>query len=183
VTSVDPEAPVAEVEPPVADGLEHSLDPSWVELQQIVGWIVFAVLVPMLLLGIAITALLSQLSWWATGLLLVAWVGVSIGLAWLAHRWPSIEYRYFKYRLDAVGIDIRAGVVWRRLISVPRSRVQHIDVAQGPIERRYTLATLSIYTAGTEFAKVDLPGLPYARAVRIRDHLLPGHEHAADDGT
>jgi membrane protein YdbS with pleckstrin-like domain len=80
-------------------------------------------------------------------------------------------------------VDIRTGVVWRRIISVPRSRVQHIDVAQGPIERRYGLATLSIYTAGTGFAKVDLPGVPYPRAVRIRDHLLPGREHGADDGT
>lgn len=167
----------------MADGLEHSLDPSWVELQRLVGWIVFAVLVPMLLIGVAITALVSQLPWWANVLLLVAWAGAAIGLAWLAQRWPAIEFKYFRYRLDALGIDIRAGVVWRRLISVPRSRVQHIDVAQGPIERRFALATLSIYTAGTEFAKVDLPGLPYARAVKIRDHLLPGREHAADDGT
>jgi membrane protein YdbS with pleckstrin-like domain len=176
VTSLD-------TEPSVADGLEHSLDPSWIELQRVVGWIVFAVLVPMLLIGLAITALVSQLPWWANVLLLVAWAGVAIGLAWLAQRWPAIEFTYFRYRLDALGIDIRAGVVWRRLISVPRSRVQHIDVAQGPIERRYGLATLSIYTAGTEFAKVDLPGLPYPRAVKIRDHLLPGREHAADDGT
>jgi membrane protein YdbS with pleckstrin-like domain len=176
VTSLD-------TEPSVADGLEHSLDPSWIELQRVVGWIVFAVLVPMLLIGVAITALVSQLPWWANVLLLVAWAGVAIGLAWLAQRWPAIEFTYFRYRLDALGIDIRAGVVWRRLISVPRSRVQHIDVAQGPIERRYGLATLSIYTAGTEFAKVDLPGLPYPRAVKIRDHLLPGREHAADDGT
>jgi len=176
VTSLD-------TEPSVADGLEHSLDPSWIELQRLVGWIVFAVLVPMLLIGVAITALVSQLPWWVNGLLLVAWAGVGIGLAWLAQRWPAIEFKYFRYRLDALGIDIRAGVVWRRLISVPRSRVQHIDVLQGPIERRFALATLSIYTAGTEFAKVDLPGLPYARAVKIRDHLLPGREHAADDGT
>ena len=116
-------------------------------------------------------------------LLVVAWLGVTILLAWLAQMWPPIEYRYVRYRLDSQGVDIRTGVVWRRVISVPRSRVQHIDVAQGPFERRYGLATLSIYTAGTGFAKVDLPGVPYARAVRIRDHLLPGREHGADDGT
>jgi membrane protein YdbS with pleckstrin-like domain len=61
--------------------------------------------------------------------------------------------------------------------------VQHIDVAQGPLERRYGLATLSIYTAGTEYARVDLPGLTYARAVDIRDRLLPGHDRDTDDGT
>ena len=113
----------------------------------------------------------------------MAWLAAAILLAWLAQKWPPIEYRYFRYRIDAQGVDIRTGVVWRRVISVPRSRVQHIDVAQGPLERRYSLATLSIYTAGTEFAKVDVPGLAYARAVKIRDHLLPGREHGPDDGT
>ena len=59
------------------------------------------------------------------------------------------------------------------MTNVPRSRVQHTDVAQGPLERRYGLGTLVIYTAGTEHAKVALPGLAYADALRIRDQLLP----------
>ena len=56
---------------------------------------------------------------------------------------------------------------------MPRSRVQHIDVSQGPIERRYGLGTLVIYTAGTDHAKVVLSGLEHGRALRIREHLLP----------
>ena len=56
---------------------------------------------------------------------------------------------------------------------VPRSRVQHIDVSQGPIERSYGLATLSIHTAGTEYSKVDLPGLGHSVALTVRDALLP----------
>jgi membrane protein YdbS with pleckstrin-like domain len=64
-------------------------------------------------------------------------------------------------------------VVWRRIINVPRSRVQHIDVSQGPLQRTYALGTLVIYTAGTDHAKVELRGLSHARALRIRDHLLP----------
>ncbi len=172
-----------DADPPIADGIEHVLDPSWVELQRIVGWIVWAVLTPLLLGVVGIAVFAGSLSAILDALLLVCWISMSVLLAWLAHNWPPIEYRHFRYRIDAQGIDIRLGVVWRRVISVPRSRVQHIDVAQGPLERRYGLASLSIYTAGTEFAKVDLPGLPYARAVRIRDHLLPGREHGVDDGT
>jgi hypothetical protein len=172
-----------ETEPPVADGVEHDLDPAWIDLQRLVGWIVWAVLVPILLIAVVIALFVPSISLDVKALLVVAWLGVTILLAWLAQMWPPIEYRYFRYRLDSQGVDIRTGVVWRRIISVPRSRVQHIDVGQGPIERRYGLATLSIYTAGTGFAKVDLPGVPYARAVRIRDHLLPGREHGTDDGT
>ena len=56
----------------------------------------------------------------------------------------------WRYRVDADEIEIWSGVLWRQAVVVPRSRVQHIDVSQGPIERSYGLATLSIHTAGTQ---------------------------------
>ena len=167
----------------VADGIEHRLDPSWVDLQRVVGWIVCAVLAPLLLIGVLIVAFLPSVSLDVKALLGVAWFAIVLLLMWLAQRWPAIEYKYFRYSVDADGIMIRAGVVWRRVISVPRTRVQHIDVAQGPIDRRYGLASLSIYTAGTDFAKVDLPGLSYGRAIEIRDHLLLRRQAGDDDGT
>jgi hypothetical protein len=56
--------------------------------------------------------------------------------------------------------------------------VQHIDVSQGPLQRRYGLGTLAIYTAGTEHSQVILPGLEHGTALSVRNHLLPGE---ADD--
>jgi uncharacterized protein len=173
----------AETNTLVADGVHRSLDSEWIELQRLVGWIACAVLAPLLLIGLGVALLLGSLSFDLKLLLSVMWLAVTLLLAWLAQAWPAIEYRRFSYALDPEHIEIRRGVIWRTLTSVPKSRVQHIDVAQGPLERRYGLATLSIYTAGTEFARVDLPGLTYARAVAIRDWLLPGRARDADDGT
>lgn len=163
--------------------MHHSLDPAWVELQRLVGWIAFAVLAPLLLIGLGIAMLIGSLSLDVKAVLGIAWLAVTVLLVWLAQAWPAIEYKRFSYALDPEHIEIRRGVVWRTVTSLPKSRVQHIDVAQGPLERKYGLATLSIYTAGTEFARVDLPGLTYARAVEIRDRLLPGHDRDTDDGT
>ena len=163
--------------------MHHSLDPAWVELQRLVGWIAFAVLAPLLLIGLGIAMLIGSLSLDVKAVLGIAWLAVTVLLVWLAQAWPAIEYKRFSYALDPEHIEIRRGVVWRTVTSLPKSRVQHIDVAQGPLERKYGLATLSIYTAGTEFARVDLPGLTYARAVEIRDRLLPGHDGDTDDGT
>jgi membrane protein YdbS with pleckstrin-like domain len=167
----------------VADRLEHSLDPAWIEMQRLIGWILCAVLTPLLLTGLIVAWFTRSLSLDIKALLGVLWLAAVILLAWAAQKWPAIEYRYFRYVLDADGIEIRCGVVWRKLIRVPRSRVQHIDVDQGPLERRHGIASLSIHTAGTEFAQVLLPGLRYARAIEIRDGLLPGREQDADDGT
>ncbi len=62
---------------------------------------------------------------------------------------------------------------------MPRSRVQHTDVSQGPLERSHGLGTLVIYTAGTEHARVELGGLDHGTALLIRDHLLPREENDA----
>jgi membrane protein YdbS with pleckstrin-like domain len=41
------------------------------------------------------------------------------------------------------------------------------------LERRYGLGTLVLYTAGTNHARVVLPGLAYERALALRDRLKP----------
>jgi len=110
---------------------------------------------------------------WLGVLLPFLWLAATILLAWHAYRWPVLDYRHTAYRVDGVGIEIRRGVYWREVIHVPRSRVQHTDVSQGPVERRYGQGTLVIYTAGTDYAKVDLSGLEHVIALRLRDHLLP----------
>ena len=154
---------------PVADGLDHSLDPRVIPLQRIGGGIFTALLAVGSLVALVICS--DDGSPWLEGCRR-GWCwscsprGRPIGghLARIAHT---------SYRVDDQGIEIRRGVYWRVVINVPRSRVQHIDVSQGPIERNYGLGTLVIYTAGTDHAKVELEGLEHGRAIRIRQHLLP----------
>jgi membrane protein YdbS with pleckstrin-like domain len=163
--------------PPIADGVDRRLDPRLIPLEQTTGWIVSAVLgavsfIPVF--SIALAALFSRNVGWAPAiLLLVLWVIANGALAWHLQRWPAIAHRHTSYRVDQQGIEIRRGVVWRKVINVPRSRVQHTDVSQGPLERRYGLGTLVVYTAGTDHARVALSGLDHNIALRIREHLLP----------
>jgi len=160
--------------PPIADGVDHALDPRVIPLQKTVGWILAACLSAPAFVGLFI-------SWLANGPTLPRlaafaslWMFYTIALVWHLQRWPSIEYRHTAYRLDDRGLEIRRGVYWRAIINVPRSRVQHTDVSQGPLERGHGLGTLVVYTAGTDHAKVELSGLDHAIALRIREHLLPG---------
>lgn len=102
----------------------------------------------------------------------VLWAAAVGLLAWHTYRWPAIAYQHTSYRLDERGLEIRRGVFWRTAVNVPRSRVQHTDVSQGPLERRYGLGTLVVYTAGTDYARVSLPGLAHDTALQIRDQLI-----------
>ncbi len=159
--------------PSVADGIEHALDPRSVTVNRIAGWIVFGGMGLALLVALALVAIVAPIPFWVKILLLaLVWPAAAAGLAWLAHGWPVVVHRYARYRVDGQGIEIRQGVAWRRIINVPRSRVQHTDVSQGPIERSFGLGTLVIFTAGTEHARVQLHGLDHRVALGIRDHLL-----------
>ena len=164
---------VSEPSPSVADGAEHHLDPRAVTVDRIAGWIVFGGMALAQLIALALVAIFAPIPLWVKmGLLGLVWPAAAAGLAWLAHQWPVVAHRHASYRVDDEGIEITQGVIWRRVINVPRSRVQHTDVSQGPIERSVGLGTLVIFTAGTEHARVQLHGLDHGLALRIRDHLL-----------
>lgn len=157
----------------VADGVDHQLDPRVIPLERIAGGIFAAAVAALSLIGISFALFVSDAMPGVLRIVLpILWLALALFSAWHAYSWPPHAYRHTSYRVDEQGMEIRKGVYWRVVINVPRSRVQHIDVSQGPIERRYGLGRLVIYTAGTDHAKVELSGLEHDRALRIRAHLL-----------
>jgi uncharacterized protein len=84
---------------------------------------------------------------------------------------PVHRYRGWGYREGEDEIEIRRGSLVRRRTIVPFGRVQHIDLAQGPVQRPFGLATLVLHTAGTQSASVSLPGLVQHDAEAMRDRI------------
>ena len=102
-------------------------------------------------------------------LLALAMLVLSAYGAWIAYRrWASTAWR-----LDARGLHVRRGRLFQREVLVPRSRVQHLDLERGPIERHYGLATIVVHTAGTRLQALRQSGLAEADAVALRDALVP----------
>ena len=159
----------------IADGIARQLDPRWISLQRIHGAIFVAVVLIATFVSVIVLWIASQILFLGL-LLLPLWAVLMGALAWQMYRWPPISYRFASYRLDGDGLEIRRGVYWRTITNIPRSRVQHTDVSQGPLERRHGLGTLVVYTAGTQHSQVSLAGLDFTVARRIRAHLLPGDE-------
>jgi uncharacterized protein len=163
----------AAVAPTIADDVERPLDPRAIRLARTVGWITVGVVGLCLLVPLAFVIAFAPLPGWGQALIALPVTILLLVLVWSAQVWPAIEHRHASYRVDREGIEIRRGVLWRVVIQVPRSRVQHTDVTQGPLERAHGLGTLVIYTAGTAHAKVALAGIAHGTALAIRDHLLP----------
>lgn len=84
---------------------------------------------------------------------------------------PARKYRHWGYDMGTDRLRIVRGYMFYRDTIVPFGRIQHIDVDQGPIDRRYGLATLTVHTAGNHNSKVALPGLANADALAMREAI------------
>lgn len=98
---------------------------------------------------------------------------MAIALTYLSVVWlPPRQYAKWSYRVDDRILELRFGIVWQVSVLIPLSRLQHVDLHRGPLERNFGLATLEIHTAGTRDASHRLPGLAADTAVRLRDELM-----------
>ena len=83
-----------------------------------------------------------------------------------SRRWAARGYALADERLRVV-----RGILFHSDTVVPFGRVQHIDVDQGPLERAYHLATLTVHTAGSHNSSVQLPGLAHEDALAMRETI------------
>lgn len=157
------------------------LDPAWPRAERW-SWYVFdaALLIPSLV-GLAVGGVFGFGSW-LHGALVAGWVLLAVGLGWGTLCYPRAAHRRAAIGVSPVGVEFHRGVWWRKVTVIPRSRVQHTDVVQGPIMRRLGLGKLVVHTAGTRNAVVEIPGLAFDRAERVRDELLAGQDRAAAPG-
>ena len=84
---------------------------------------------------------------------------------------PARRYRHWGYAMGTDRLRIVRGYMFFRDTVVPFGRIQHIDVDQGPIDRRYDLATLTVHTAGNHNSTVALPGLLHSEALAMRETI------------
>lgn len=145
------------------------LDPRVVSLWRLHSAIGSLVLLGAALAGGVIVAVRYRpaLEWVGAGWLLLALVR-TVYVFW----YPPQAYRAWAYRVDARVLEARHGIWFRVLTLLPLSRLQHVDLNRGPLERMLGLASLTLYTAGSQASTVDIPGLDEAEAMRLRDHLL-----------
>ncbi|MGD9713410.1 MAG: PH domain-containing protein [Thermomicrobiales bacterium] len=98
-------------------------------------------------------------------LLLAAGVGSAVTAVWLG---PPFEWKHWGYGIREDEIEIHAGIYDRRRTLIPMSRVQFVDFQQGPIDRHFGLATITIHTAG---GSRDIPGIAAGEAEPLRNRI------------
>lgn len=148
---------------PAASSSEFRLHPDAVRVWTSIAAVVLA------LPAIGGTIALLALGFW---LLAALPIPAAAGFCWLLHRYYRRHAAALRCTLSPLGFSIARGVWWRSQTFVPRQRVQHTDVDQGPLARRHGMATLKVFTAGSEHSQIQVDGLRHKEAVRVRDDLI-----------
>ncbi|WP_255573392.1 PH domain-containing protein [Anoxybacillus sp. ST4] len=82
---------------------------------------------------------------------------------------PRWKWERWWYMIRDQEIGLEHGVWIRKRTLIPLRRVQHVDVKQGPLARKYKLASLYIYTAAMAH---EIPFLDEQEAEKLRYTFL-----------
>lgn len=67
------------------------------------------------------------------------------------------SFRSLAYCIREHDILYRRGWIIQKIMACPFNRIQHCTVDSGPIDRKYCLSSLTLYTAGAEGANITIP--------------------------
>lgn len=130
--------------------------------------------------GIAILAIKSWGSFWFVAVAIVAGAGPGVGipvitaLLGLIAIGVALTWRVTTYAIVDGGIRYRTGLISRREVDVPASRISALDTSRGILQRIFGVVALEVQTAGgAGKAEVVLHAVGLPEAERIRREL--GH--------
>ena len=117
------------------------------------------------------------------------WIIPETGRYWLVRSlsgvsaiWLSVTIYSF-YAAKQIGYCVREqditlfkGLIFRKQITQPICRIQHIEVQRGPVDRKAGLANLHVFSAGDVTQTFVIPGLLENDADALRANILAHKE-------
>jgi uncharacterized protein len=126
---------------------------------------------------ILVLAITGSLVYYFQTKILFSLLGLSLffaGIFLLALALVFLAKTYFrrkKFKIAEKNISYQEGILYHKETVVPFARIQHIEIDEGPIERFFNIATLSIYTAGDSGRDLKISGLELMKAQEIKSFI------------
>jgi len=119
--------------------------------------------------GLILTLILGIISLLIYKIFSVFWGNIGFGvvgitgiLCVIIH--PFFEYKQWKYGIFEDKIEILHGIYFNKHIIVPISKIQYLNISQGPIQKKLNLSSVQIFTAGNE---VEIEAISYVESKKI----------------
>ncbi|MDG1160297.1 MAG: PH domain-containing protein [Flavobacteriales bacterium] len=97
--------------------------------------------------------------------------GVWLAIALLIFLFEKKRYSQKGLALREHDITYKEGVFFQKTVTIPFNRIQHSETSRGPLERKFKLSTLKIFTAGGSQSDLSISGLDPDRAQELKDFI------------
>lgn len=142
----------------------NGLEKHYLRLQKIISVTVTTVV----LIGLVILFWLVDVPMWVA----ISAVGFWIFIGFLQLLFISKEFKHKGYAIRTRDLVYKTGWLYKKQITVPFTRIQHVDIKQGILERSYKLSKLNLYTAGGASSDLTIPGINMEDAKRFKSFIL-----------
>ncbi len=82
--------------------------------------------------------------------------------------YPDLIWRHWRYEIGESEVDLQHGWLTVTRTLIPMARIQHVDTRRGPLQRRFGLASVVLYTAA---GASEIPALADDVAADTRDRI------------
>jgi membrane protein YdbS with pleckstrin-like domain len=142
------------------------VDHSYLKLLRI-EWLITSAFLSVVVVAVIVFIPGVQISFW-WWVLVVASLLIILPYYFLQEK--SFPYKSFAVREHDV--IYQKGWLVRTTKICPFNRIQNCSIGSGPLERKFQLASLTLYTAGAEGADMRIPGLRVDEAEQLRQYIL-----------
>lgn len=84
----------------------------------------------------------------------------------------TASFKRKAYAVREKDVIYRTGWIFQKLHIIPFNRVQHCVVQSGPVERKFKLASISIYTAASNIHDISIKGLLPDEAESLKSFIM-----------
>ena len=110
----------------------------------------------------------TEVPMWIAAISLGGWL--LLGVVQLVFIYKGFKYKGFALRTR--DLTYKKGWLFKKQVTVPFKRIQHVDIKQGVIERAYGLSKLNVYTAGGNASDLSIPGIKLEDAKQYKSFIL-----------
>ncbi|GAA0853212.1 PH domain-containing protein [Aliiglaciecola litoralis] len=84
----------------------------------------------------------------------------------------ALEYLFFTFKLSSNNIEIRSGIIAKKYLNLPFSRIQNVTLEQPLYYRLHDLVCVILDTAGSSQQEAKIVALPHAFAKQLKQQVL-----------
>jgi len=138
------------------------------------AWIVLAIAIVFQIILVLASVVLTNLSI-IPELPLLLYSGIFVFVVYNIYLFYAVRARYFA--IDEHNVWYFKGLLKKTVTTQPFSRIQHLEIVKGLIDRQNNLAKIVVYSAGNSKYSLLIPGLSLKQAQSIRNQILESCHH------